>query len=78
MLYASLLDRQDAPDGGPHRIWVALALPLLWVVGRRRRVRMVALKAMALGPGLNAMFAPFRRRLRLYDPGFPDPRKLVR
>ena len=61
-LLADLLARQDAPDVS------ALAIPPLRVLLRRRRVRMVPLKAMTFGPGLNAVFALFCRRLRVADP----------
>src|SRR5208283_4959360 len=66
-LLADLFRCQDAPDGNPRRVW-AVALPPLRVLVCRRRIRMVALKAMALSPDLNAVFAPFGRRLRITDP----------
>jgi hypothetical protein len=39
-----LLDRQDAPDRS------ALAVPPLWILLRRRGMRVMALKPMALDP----------------------------
>jgi hypothetical protein len=57
-----LLKCQDAVDAA------AVALPPLRVLVCRRRVRMVPLKAMTFGPGLNAVFALFCRRLRIIDP----------
>ena len=37
-LLANLLSRQDAPDRSPYCVWIALALPALWVLRRRCRV----------------------------------------
>jgi hypothetical protein len=67
-LLPSLLKCQDAPDGGPRRVWVALAFPPLRVLLRRCRVRVVPLKAMTFSPSLNAVFALFCRGLRITDP----------
>jgi hypothetical protein len=41
-LLPDLPERQDAPDGGPHRLRVALALPALGVLVGRRGMRVVA------------------------------------
>jgi hypothetical protein len=45
-LLPDLLDRQDAPDGA------AVTLPFLWIVMCRSRMRIVAVKPMALDPFL--------------------------
>ena len=58
VLLADLVRCQDAPEVS------ALAVPALRVLGRRRRIRVMTLKAMTLSPGLNAVF----RRLGLNDP----------
>ena len=64
-LLPDLCGRQDAPDGSPHRVWVALALPSLWVLPSRRGVRVVALATMVHSPFLHAVPVvshAFRRR----------------
>jgi hypothetical protein len=61
-LLARLLTRQSAADA------TAVTVPPLRIFKRRSGMRMVTFKAMALSPNLNAAFAPFRRRLRIYDP----------
>jgi hypothetical protein len=45
-LLPGLFDRQDAPDIS------ALAVPPLWILLRRRGMRVMALKPMALDPSL--------------------------
>jgi hypothetical protein len=56
-----LCEGQDAPDGGPRRVWVALALPPLGVLGGRCRIGMVTVTTMTFRPRFHAVGVGSRR-----------------
>jgi hypothetical protein len=56
-----LCEGQDAPDGGPRRVWVALALPPLGVLGGRCRMGMVTVMAVPFRPRFHAVRVGSRR-----------------
>jgi len=71
----SLIRGQDAPRSGPHRVWIALALPAFGVRGGGCRMGMVPVTAMLFGPRFHAVGV--RSRLRRDDPATLSTHRLA-